>query len=200
MKWVVVVTIVVALAVGAYVAFRLLSGEQAGERPQAQGAKPEEVRISLCFLLKEPRTLSRDGVAACADRAFGVTFDTTGSGPPPRLWGDGGTYFFVLEEDTFIVISAPHEVMRYPRDDFPADFEGQPVYEAVAAHRAWLSVDVTVTQEKKAESYRIIGKMLAEFAGPDCLAVYCDELERCVNYDEKLVELLRSDDPLAMFR
>jgi hypothetical protein len=72
---------------------------------------------------------------------------------------------------------------------------------AILAHTAWISVDAMGVEDvdSKAAAYRDIGKMIAQLAGPDCLAVYCPELERCNEYDEQLLETLRSDDPLSLF-
>jgi uncharacterized protein YegJ (DUF2314 family) len=36
-------------------------------------------------------------------------------------------------------------------------------------------------------------------AGPDCLAVYCPELQRCNEFDPGLIETLSGPDPLDLF-
>jgi uncharacterized protein YegJ (DUF2314 family) len=76
--------------------------------------------------------------------------------------------------------------------------------QAFAAHRAWLSVDLYVhdeppTQEEKPEIYNVLGPLLAEFAGDDCLAIYCLEIDACNVYTPEIADALRSGNVLGLF-
>ncbi|NNE92908.1 MAG: DUF2314 domain-containing protein [Verrucomicrobiales bacterium] len=73
---------------------------------------------------------------------------------------------------------------------------------AVETHQAWISVDLmgeADSPEKREEAYQIIGKALAAMAGPDCLALYSPELQRCNEFDLSLIDVLQSDYPLDLF-
>ena len=48
------------------------------------------------------------------------------------------------------------------------------------------------------ENYPIVGRVLAELIGPDCVALYHPESKRVVPANlERTTELLRSEDPIA---
>lgn len=60
-------------------------------------------------------------------------------------------------------------------------------------------MDEVQTEIQSAEAYRIIGKLLASMAGPDCLAIYSPGLQRCNEFDPSLIEALAGPDPLSLF-
>lgn len=74
---------------------------------------------------------------------------------------------------------------------------------AVESHAAWLSVDLVSAApeepEERHRAYALVGRLLAAFTGPDCLAVYAPALSRCNEFDPALIERLRSGSPLSIF-
>jgi len=45
----------------------------------------------------------------------------------------------------------------------------------------------------------VIGKIMAGLAGPDCLGLFCPDVDVCLDYEDAMLELLRSDAPLMLF-
>lgn len=76
------------------------------------------------------------------------------------------------------------------------------VRKAFQEHRAWLSVDLLGEEppEKLPEVYRQIGKLVAELADTDCLALYSPATQQMVPYDAALEEELRGPDAMEAFR
>jgi uncharacterized protein YegJ (DUF2314 family) len=106
-----------------------------------------------------------------------------------------------VDQGVFMVNSLPVPYTDSP-DEFAEGIADKRLRGAVAAHRAWISVVAmgeTNDEASETKAYRGIARMIAELAGPDCLAIYCPELGRCNEYDQKLLETLRSPDPLALF-
>ena len=202
-KAIVVIIVVAAFAVGGYVAFRAFS--------RRRESKPSP--ISIVFLLRAPRRMSEAGVRSAASKAFNVTFDAddpdattwvvTGPAPPMDELREKDAQVFIVGVPQGIFMVYNFAVPYMDRsDEFAESISDGRLRSAIAAHRAWVSVDAmgdVPDEASKAEAYRAIGKLLAELAGPDCLAVYCPELERCNVYDDALVKTLRSPDPLAVF-
>src|SRR5690606_6847411 len=60
-------------------------------------------------------------------------------------------------------------------------------------------MDDTKDPERIREAYQVIGRILAAMGGPDCLAIYCPELQRCNEFDPGLLERLCSSDPVCLF-
>jgi uncharacterized protein YegJ (DUF2314 family) len=54
-------------------------------------------------------------------------------------------------------------------------------------------------QQPRESAYPHIGKLVAEFADEDCLAVLAPETSKIVPYDSSLEESLRSKEPLRLF-
>jgi len=202
-KAIVVIVVIAAMVGGGYLALRGFS----------RRCESDDPLISIVFLLRAPRPMREAGVRSAAGKAFNVTFDADDPhattwvvpAPSPAVEGldpkDAQSFMVNVPQGAFVVNNFAVPYMAHP-DEFAAGISDRRLRGAIAAHRAWVSVDAMgdlPDEASKAEAYRAIGKMLAELAGPDCLAVYCPELERCNEYDEALVKTLRGDDPLAVF-
>jgi uncharacterized protein YegJ (DUF2314 family) len=60
-------------------------------------------------------------------------------------------------------------------------------------------MDDPSSSDDRAEAYYTIAQILSALAGPDCLAIYCPELQRCNEFDLSLIDSLSSPNPLALF-
>jgi len=169
--------------------------------------------IALVFLLDKPRSLTAAIIARAATRAFGTVFEPdVKSGdnfvvqvPAPVLdglkEGVASSYFVAKEAERYVVNVIARPYVEDP-EGFADGFVELRTREAVARHKAWISVDSiggVVGQDGRRTAYRDIGLLLSELAGPDCRAVFCPELGLCNAYDEKLQEQLRSEEPLSIF-
>ncbi len=198
----ILVAVVVLVGVG-YVIYGMLQGERAPEPPP----------ISIVYLLQAPRQVSEDSIRDAVSKAFGITFDVDNDDatefvlrlPPPRLEGlpVGKAECFIVQVrgGTYMINNFAIPYVDNP-EEFAKEFVDGRLRRVLGSHRAWFSVDAMgdiKDAESKANAYRDIARILAEFAGPDCLAIYCPELERCNEYDDEILEKLRSDDPLSVF-
>lgn len=184
-------------------------------REHADAGKPDaEPRpfVSLVFFLDEPRHASLEAVRQCVAAALGSGSEIRGApveieevsarrlGPaaPPRTQ----QFLIHLPQGIFGVILSPHPYMESP-DTFARDtIRDKRLRTAIEKHEAWISVDFmgTVARSGARDSaYQTIGRLMASLAGPDCLALFCPELQRCNEFDLSLIERLRSDDPMALF-
>jgi len=175
--------------------------------------RADEPLISLVLLLNAPRQMSVEELRNRASEAFGMTFEIDNPDAtqfvievPVPLKGvpNGAAKSFIVKADegVFMVNSFAIPYMENPAA-FAGGIPDKRLSNAVSSHRAWISVDAmgnVVDEKSKAEAYRIIGKMIAGLARPDCLAIYSPELQRCNEYDQVLQEKLRSNDPLALFQ
>ena len=196
--------IVLLVVIAAFVGFKALSKRKRADEPL----------ISLVYLLSAPRKMSEADVRARAAEAFAMIIEDDKPDasqfvvalPPPPLKGvprDKGMSFMVKVDQTPLLVNEFAMPYVDPPDAFAAKIHDRRLRHAISAHRAWISVDALgeiVGAEAKARAYRAIGKMSAALAGPDCLAIYCPELQRCNEYDPALLNKLRSDDPLSLFR
>lgn len=174
--------------------------------------KPEAV-ISLVYLLRVPRPLSERMLQDRLSEALGVTLSggepeaahsLVQMAPPPA--GDiatlRATMFMLRLEDRVFGINNAATPYVHDRDSFADTIPDGRLQRAIREHTAWLSVDLVSGHEsddEKQRAYRTIGRAMAGLAGEDCLAIYCPELGRCNEYDDSLLEALRSDDPLSLF-
>lgn len=168
---------------------------------------------SLVYLLNAPRLVSAPQLAECASRAFGRKFSTDApdatdfvmSIPSPPMDGlrPGQGRTFMLQVDGTILMINNFSIPYINDPEAHAKtIADRRLSRAVASHVAWLSVDGMGNIKTAAERdkvYRLIGLMMAELAGPDCLALFCPELDKCNLYEAGLPEKLRSGRPLDIF-
>jgi len=195
---------IVAICVLGYIGYRLISWKRNSEEPL----------ISLVYLLKEPRPITQDQIVTCASKAFNVTFDVDNEKatefvidfPTPPVneakYGKAASFMVKVQQGMFLVHSFPAPYVDNPRQ-FAKKIPDGRLQRVIENHKAWLSVDAfgdVGDADAKTKAYLGIGKMIAELAGPDCLAVYSPDLGRCNEYDARLLETLRSSEPLSLFK
>lgn len=169
---------------------------------------------ALVFLLSAPRRLTETDVRAVVFKAIGVELlsddknatDWLVSLPADRIQPsipkDAAQSFMGRAKGrTFLINSFGMPYVENP-EKFAREIRDLRLRKAIAAHRAWLSVDLygeAPTESGKSEIYAQLGKMLAGLAGPDCLAIYCPELGRCNEFTPSIVAELEFGNPPAIF-
>ena len=176
--------------------------------------EPESL-ISLVYFLSEPRDPREETIRNCVASALNIDFKD----------GDPDAEHFVIqftppqfEDNPFQPVQ--HFMVRIPQGLFsvlvshapyisdPKSFAKDSIRDkrlrsAVESHRAWMSVDLMDENGNDPEvarhAYAVIGKILSSMAGPDCLAIYCPEMQRCNEFDLSLIEVLASGEPLQIF-
>lgn len=157
--------------------------------------------ISLVLLEREPRYVDARLLSSIAERITGAEF----SG------GDGD------DRSNFVVGEPPLFVMRYEGMHFLIHAFPTPYVENVEAaanecnelrqqkalreHRAWFAVDfLDIGDNPDVQAgAQIIGRLIAELANEDTLAVYCPLNEHFCTYDSSLDSKLRGPNPLEDF-
>lgn len=185
------------------------------ERPIPADNEPEdeeEILISLVYLLEEPREATEETVRRCVSSAMEMDLKTDDpdatefvlSATAPGLGPRNQIRQFIVKipQGIFGVIVSAEPYIENPRRYAYESIRDKRLRTAIENHGAWISVDRMgdpPVGAEKAESYAVIGKILASMAGPDCLALYCPELQRCNEFDPALIDELAAGDPLGVF-
>jgi uncharacterized protein YegJ (DUF2314 family) len=165
---------------------------------RSSGGRKGEITDSLVFLRRRPFPLNKVVLHAAAERAFNVTL--------PR--GDPQARNFVLFNQPTSMVSvkgwvfAVHNFPSPYMEDYQraaAEIPELRLRRAVESHRAWLAVDLLhkPAGEPDQQVYPMIGRLLAEFADEDCLALYWPARGNLRPYDASMADTLRSEHPLA---
>lgn len=183
------------------------------KKPGKPDAKPNENLVSLVYFLSDSKQADDATVRGCVESALGLKFDADDPeaehfvmpfrAPDSGKNDDNIQHFMVkIPEGLFAVLVASHPYIDDPAAFAKESIKDKRLRNAVQGHKAWLSVDLmddTTDPDKVNKAYSIIGKIMASMAGPDCLAIYCPELQRCNEFDLGLIEVLSSNNPLALF-
>lgn len=172
--------------------------------------------VSLVYFLSEARDPKEDTIRKCVASALNIDFQDDDPSAehfvlqftPPQFEGNPFQpvqHFMVrIPQGLFSVLVSHAPYITDPETFAKDSIRDKRLRSAVESHRAWLSVDLMdendSSPKKIAKSYAIIGKILAAMAGPDCLAVYCPELQRCNEFDLSLIEALGNGEPLRIFK
>lgn len=178
--------------------------------PARQVVREEpDTLVSLVFFLEEPREVTEENLRRCVSHALNVDLDDT----------DADSEFFVVQYSPPTSGTSPIEnyMVRIPQGVFSVMLSNRPYISnpvkfardsirdkrlrtAVEKHRAWISVDLMDDDiESTEEAYAVIGKLLGSMAGPDCLAIYCPEIQRCNEFEPSQIEVLLGGSPLSIF-
>jgi uncharacterized protein YegJ (DUF2314 family) len=189
----------IVLVVGAVLMGLLWIGLRPGASTSSTGRSNEPL-VSLVLLLRQPRQPSEATVHAAAERAFGVKF-----GRDPSA----GDFVDTLQKNMFPVgirgsrLGVIYSSAKY-FDNNPAAaarFSDPALRDAVNNHQGWVSVDWfgPLDPGDRPKAYQQIGRLLAELAGDDCLAVFSTERGQLRIYDGQSKKLMRGRSPIDAF-
>jgi len=184
-----------------------------GAIPDPSSATGPQSLVSLVYFLSESRHVDEAAIRECVSRAIGVRFPVNDPdsdtfvipfSPPDRKKSESHIRHFMVRIPVglFAVLVSDQPYIDRPEDFARDSIRDKRLRSAVERHLAWISVDLLDDPTDPAtvrDAYRIIGKILASMAGPDCLAIYCPELQRCNEFDPGLIEDLSGPDPLDLF-
>ncbi len=183
----------------------------------ADAEKPDDQTaplISLVFFLSDPREVDENSIRHCISNALGIRFPTeavnaeffvTPFSPSEkrRAGKDWIRHFMVsIPAGFFTVLVSDRPYIEDPGNFARVAIRDKRLRKAIERHVAWISVDLmeeTTDRTRIREAYQVIGRILAAMGGPDCLAIYCPELQRCNEFDPGLLERLCGDDPVSLF-
>ncbi len=178
------------------------------ENSQVVREEPESL-VSLVFFLEEPRDVTEANLRQCVSHALQVDLNED----------DEDSEFFVVQYSPPTADVTPIEnfMVRIPQGVYsvmvshrpyianPSQFARDSIRDkrlrtAVERHQAWISVDLMDDEvEDNDVAYDTIGKLIGSMAGPDCLAIYCPEIQRCNEFEPSQIETLMSGSPLQIF-
>ena len=200
MQTLIIVLVVLALIAGAWFFLR--------RRSQNSG----QSIVSLVFLMSQPRELSEERVREVVEELFnlklGYELRTDGNwlveakALNPALAQPNAKNYLVRADDRMFLINSVSKPYMDDPEKFAETIADLRLRRAVGSHLAWNSVDhfgEPPEGAERGEVYGLIAKMLAEFAGDDCLAIYCPELSRCNEYAPPVLEQLRAGKALELF-
>ncbi|MDF1739430.1 MAG: DUF2314 domain-containing protein [Verrucomicrobiales bacterium] len=218
LSWVGIVALVIALFWFGFELIRwLIPEEKSGKKPSDKSGKPSpkpnDNLVSLVYFLSDPKKADEDTVRSCVESALGFKFESDNPeaehfvmpfrAPDSGNDEDAIQHFMVkVPQGLYAVLVATKPYIDDPVAFAKESIKDKRLRNAVQEHQAWLSVDLmddTTDPDKVNTAYSVIGKILASMAGPDCLAIYCPELQRCNEFDLGLIEVLSSTNPLALF-
>jgi uncharacterized protein YegJ (DUF2314 family) len=186
---------------------------------QAEEENENKPFVSLVLLLREPRYFEAAILASVASRAWGI--DVSAHGDPDEAAadeensGEGDASAFIVGESPLFMGKSPEAVFLInnfdrPYFDEPAEAAAEIVEyrtrQAILDHKAWLSVDVVAWlgasqgEPQTRAAYRLIGRLLAELADENVLAILDPAAGQIFCYDPETERKLRSEDPLAELR
>jgi uncharacterized protein YegJ (DUF2314 family) len=204
----VIAVVVLGLEVVKHLARREEAARQKANDKESDG-EDEPIR-SLVFLLSEAREVEPNGswVKQLGD-VLGQPLNAGGNDskafvipvPHPGIEaGSGECFMLKIREGAFWILNMQKPYMDDP-DSFAASIFDARLRTAIARHEAWISVDLVGwegTFDRQAV-YAVIGKALSVLAGPDVVAIYCPELQRCNEFDPALIAKLAGGNPLDVF-
>jgi uncharacterized protein YegJ (DUF2314 family) len=170
--------------------------------------------ISFTLLLREPRYLDAPILAQIVSAAWGGDYSASenpGNGQEEGEAKDSRNERWVVGNSPLFLVRSPEGLFMVHNFDRPyfdspdkaaADMPEVRLRQAIAENRAWVAVDLMVPHDasRSAESfYPAIGRLIAELAGPDCLAILHPDSGRINAWDESLEARLRGPDPLKEF-
>jgi len=171
--------------------------------------EPENL-ISLVFFLDEPRAVKEESLRKCVKNAIGIDVEKADGKDdffvvqyrPPTMGSSNfiDNFMIRIPQGVFSVMSSSRPYISNPVRFARDSIRDKRLRTAVEKHRAWISVDLMDDQlNSKTLAYQVIGKLMAAMAGPDCLAIYCPEIQRCNEFEPSQIELLCGNTPLSLF-
>ncbi|MEO0416908.1 MAG: DUF2314 domain-containing protein, partial [Verrucomicrobiota bacterium] len=168
---------------------------------------------ALVFFLEEARTGTEENIRDCLKNALGVKMEPNDIGsehfvvqyaPPSGSDSHIDSFMLRLPEGLFSLFLSSRPYIANPKEFADKSIRDKRLRRAVEEHQAWLSIDWMNDDGKpelkeRARAYATIGRIMAALAGPDCLAIYCPELQCCNEFDPSLLEDLKTGNPLAIF-
>lgn len=192
--------------------FEKLALERAAAESDEENEESEESGdenkpfLSLALLFRESPFLDAAVLARLASQAWGIRVgvhegEREGESDADVI-GDDNPFFIHHPDFIFIV----HHFDTPYFDDSAAvaeEMKDLRIRNAVAVHQAWTAVDAIKPDPSEADqvaAYRFVGRLLAELADGNVLAVVDPAAQQVFAYDPETERKLRSDDPRAELR
>lgn len=156
--------------------------------------------MSLILMQRSHRSLDDRVLAAVASSAWGAEFSPPESGSAEYLGGESPSVLLKLSDGGFLVRSIARKFWDKP-NDVAAQLSDVRAQRVVNEHQSWLSVQFVGASAESARMriYQRIGRLLAELAGPETLAILRPDTGAFHVWEDSLLDVLRSESPLDCF-
>jgi uncharacterized protein YegJ (DUF2314 family) len=192
MAWI-LVGVAVLLAAGGGAAFWLF-------RKRRQRSGPLH---ALVWLLRGQRYLDARILTQAINKALGLKLVHGKEDATDFVVGESPAFVSRIKDHTFLVNNFAVPYFDKP-DEVAEEVPELRRRKAVADHKAWLSMDLLMAGEDSPpdaatlrEIYGVIGKVIAELADDDCLALFAPEQSFLIPYSQDLLDRLRGPDVIA---
>ena len=169
--------------------------------------------IALVYLLDEPRPLTEEELRQVVSEELDVEISADDENaecvvvevevPAEAGVPEGAVTCFMVRLGEAVFTVNNFAIPYLDNDEEAAENTGDEcLLRILKEHSAWISMDYmgdVEDEEEWADAYLIIGRVMAGLAGPDCVALYCPSIDSAVEYDDDVLDILRSDWPLALF-
>jgi len=165
---------------------------------QRRRRREDEPLVSLVLLLREPRELDAEVLGRSATKALGIELSSRDPDASDFVVGESPHFIVKAGRCVYGVLNVAEPYVAGHEEFAHEQITELRLREAFKRHRAWLAVDLVHKDETVGldEVYRQIGKLLAELADDDCLAVYAPQTQQLRVLDAELLAQLRGADPL----
>lgn len=166
-------------------------------RRRRKHSAPESPILSLVLLERTPRYLDDRLLASIASSAWGGDFGVRDEGHSRFVVGEPPTMTVKSPDGSFLIHTLARPFWDRCEDiaSLLADVRAQ---RALREHQAWISVNLldTTVGGSREKAFGQVGRLLAELAGPDTLAVVQPESGSFRVWDESVAEILRNASSL----
>lgn len=161
---------------------------------------------TMVALLRKPEPLDTRLLASLFSLAAGCPVSPAGPIPqrrqlsdplPPGDWVAGTPPTFLAKIGPLQILVSMHEA-RYIADPSapPWSIANPEMLEAVAAHTAWLAIEIIVPERATEADYRTPARVLAALLKENCLALYFHSRARFALYTDGTKSSLRGNSPV----
>jgi uncharacterized protein YegJ (DUF2314 family) len=187
--------LLIAIAIGGWAVWR--SWKRPTE-PAVRERAEDQPMVSLVYLLRQPRALDAEDLTSIVSRAWNVDFNRESGtrfvvGEPPGFIVKDDAWFFMVHVWNIPYVGQNEDALQGIRE--------LRLRKAFREHKAWIAVDLLHGPEggdSETIAYRRIGTLMAELAGDDCIALFMPETSRLVDWNNELIQILRSPDPTSL--
>ncbi len=157
--------------------------------------------MAVVWLLRAPREIDEHDLRKRLSEALGERLAADAGAPNCFVATKPGLFLLRFRDAVLGVVNGNGQF--FP--DAPAkarEMKDVHLRQAVAEHRAFIAVEwpSTLAVKSRAIALRIMGKVMAELADEDCLAIYVPQANAMNWYQPGMVERLRGKDPLSALK
>ncbi len=159
-----------------------------------------EPLVSLVLLERGSRYLDAAVLACIIDEAWGTNLSASSQEKENTVAGERPTFVVHAPGGTFLVHVYDVPYWENP-DEVQACLPEVRAQRAVAEHQAWIAVDALADAGDLpvTRAYQLIGRLVAELARPESLALLHPETGAFRIWDAQVAQLLQGNDPLQCF-